>query len=590
MLRELHIRNLAVVESTSLEFEPGLTVLTGETGAGKSIVVDSLGLAAGSRADSDLIRTGSDSLSVIARFQPAGEAWREILAAAGVEAEGEDLLIRREISRSGRNRVYVNDQPTTLRLLAELAPTLLRIHGQRDELGLIDPELQRAWLDLSGGSEAAERLRAVETAYGEWHELTGGLDRLSGDEAERSERLDLLSFQAAEIEAARVSEGEDEALRQERDVLRNAEAIVQALAGSYDLLFEGDGAAVDRLGTSEGLLERIEQWEPAAADWLKELLEVRTRLEEVTEGMRRRLDGLEADPARLDEVEERLALLERLLRKHRAASCGELLERCAAMRREIEQLTAAEENRAALEEEASKALRRYEQAALALSAGRREWGEQLARSIEGELSDLGLEKARLGVDLERRPRADSPLTLSGEAFDGGVDFGPQGIDQVVFQFAPNPGEEERPLSVIASGGELSRIYLALQLAAPADRASTDPVSPGSALVFDEVDTGIGGAQAAALGRKLRRLGASSQVLVVTHLPQVASFGHHHFRIQKTVEEERTRTRVQVLDEDARVAEVARMLGGEATTDLTLSHARELVAQGTGAPAEKAKVS
>lgn len=568
MLRELHIRNLAVVAEASLELTTGLHVLTGETGAGKSIVVDSLGLLAGARAVSDLIRTGAETLSVAGVFAPGGDDWRGILEAAGLDADGDELLVRREISRSGRNRIFVNDHPATLKVLGELAPHLLRIHGQRDELGLVDPELQREWLDRSGG-EAAERLRQrVGEAYFAWHRLTGGLEKLSGDEAARQERLDLLSFQAAEIEAARLQAGEAVALRQEREVLRHAEAIQQALAESYELLFEGEGAAVDRVARSESLLAGVASWEPTADEWGRELAEARVRLEEAADAQRRRLEALEADPARLDFVEERLASIERLLRKHRVETCAELLALGETMRGEITALQAAEEDRAGLEARAAEALETYRRVADELSAGRREWRQNLVAGIEQELVGLGLEKARLGIDLEARPLAASPLEVGAER----VEFGPAGFDQVVFQFAPNPGEEARPLAAIASGGELSRIYLALQLAARDDAGPT--------LVFDEVDTGIGGAQAAGLGRKLRRLGTSSQVLVVTHLPQVASFGHHHFRIWKTVEAARTKTRVEPLGADQRVGELARMLGGEATTDLTLSHARELIAQGT----------
>ncbi|HEX2252477.1 MAG TPA: DNA repair protein RecN, partial [Thermoanaerobaculia bacterium] len=463
MLRELHVRNLAVLAEASVELAEGLNVLTGETGAGKSIVVDSLTLLSGARAAGELIRTGADTLTVTGVFEPAGEGWRAVLAEAGVEADGGEVLVRREISRAGRNRVFVNDQPTTLRLLADLAPWLLRIHGQREELGLVDPELQRVWLDESGGAEAETLLARVAAAYDRWAELAARLRRLAGDERVRRERIDLLRFQVSELGTAELVAGEEEELRAERDVLRNSEAITQALGGAYTLLYEEDGAAVDRVAKSAALLEEVAAWEPRAAAALDELAEVQVRLEETARDLQRRLDGLDAEPGRLDQVEGRLARLERLFKKYGAESAGELIERRAAAERELAEIEGDAEGREALERQVAAALAAYRQAALELSTRRAVWGERFTRAIEAELGDLGLGKARLSVALERRAREDGPLRLEegGEA----VDFGPTGVDHVVLLFAPNPGEEPRPLSLIASGGELSRIYLGLQLAA-----------------------------------------------------------------------------------------------------------------------------
>jgi DNA repair protein RecN (Recombination protein N) len=574
MLLELHVRNLAVLAEASVELGEGLNVLTGETGAGKSIVVDSLALLAGGRADNDLIRTGAETLSVAGVFEPAGDEWRRLLAEAGIDdGGGGELLVRREIQRSGRNRVLVNDQPTTLRLLADLAPHLLRIHGQREELGLVDPELQRVWLDASGGGAAVRLGVEVAAAWRDYADLAARLERLSGGEQVRRERLDLLRFQLSELEALEPLEGEDGELRAERDLLRNSEAVVQALGGAFAALYEDDGAAVDLVARARTLLAGAQRWVQGAAAWDAELAEVEARLSDLSAALRDRLDGLEADPARLDAVEARLASLERVLRKHGVATAAELLERRRAMALEAEELAGEGEDREGLERRVQAALSAYREAALALSEGRRSWGRDLTAAIEAELDDLGLGKARLGVELERRERPGSGLALDGTE----IDFGSHGLDHVVFTFAPNPGEEPRPLARIASGGELSRIYLALQLAAHAGAAGgTEPT-----LVFDEVDAGVGGAQAAALGRKLRRLGARAQVLVVTHLPQVASFGHRQLRVAKEVREGRTHTRVEHLDAAAREREVARMLAGETTTELSLSHARELIAAGEG---------
>ncbi len=577
MLRELHVRNLAVLAEASVLFGEGFNVLSGETGAGKSIVVDSLFLLAGARANADLIRSGAEAATVSGIFAPQGDGWRAVLEEAGLDAEGDELLIRREVARSGRARVFVNDQPTTLRLLADLAPHLLRIHGQSDQLDLMATDLQRLWLDKSGGAEAERALAAVGEAFALHERLAERLARLTGDDRARRERIDLLRFHAEEIDGARLKAGEEEELRGEREVLRHAEAIARALGTAAAHLLEEEGAAAERLGKSRALLAEIEDWEPQAAAWGAELEELRIRTAELGRALEGRLDEVEADPGRLDAVEERLAQLERLLRKHGATSAA-VLARRAEIEAELAELTGDDDNRAELAEKAAQALAAYREGALALSAGRAAWGEVLARAIEGELGDLGLGRARLIVTLERRRRADSPLVVGGEA----IDFGKTGIDQVVFLFAPNPGEEPRPLARIASGGELSRLYLALQLAA---RGAGERARP--TLVFDEVDAGIGGAEAAALGKKLRRLAQGGQILAVTHLPQVASQADRHFKVSKRVVGERTHVSVDPLAADTRVEEVARMLAGDRLTELSLSHAREMIEGAAGAEARPA---
>jgi DNA repair protein RecN (Recombination protein N) len=567
VLREIHVRNLAVLAEAAVEFGAGFNVLSGETGAGKSIVVDSLSLLAGARASTEMVRTGAEALTVSGVFEPEGDGWRAVLEEAGLEAEGAEVLVRREIGRSGRNRVFVNDQPTTLRLLADLAPYLLRIHGQRDELGLIEPDLQRAMLDRSGGPEAAPLLARVAEAYEQHARLAERLEHLSGDDRMRRERIDLLRFQASEIDAAKLRAGEEAELKAERDVLRNAEAITRSLGTAFALLFEEEGAAVERTGKAESLLAEVEAWEPAAAAWRAEIEDARIRLTETARSLQHRLDGLEADPARLDFVEERLATIERLCRKHGGDS-GAVLARRAEIAAELAELEGDDENRDELEGKVAAALAQYREGALALSRGREEWGRALVERIEAELKDLGLARARLSVALERRRRAGSPLVIEGEE----ADFGREGIDQVVFLFAPNPGEPPRPLARIASGGELSRIHLALQLASRGEAEKAHPT-----LVFDEVDTGIGGAEAAALGAKLQRLAKGGQILAVTHLPQVASYGDLHFKVSKRVDGDRTSVKVEELEAGDRVEEVARMLAGKKITDTSLSHARELIA-------------
>ncbi len=567
MLRSLHVRDLAVLADVRVEFGPGLNVLTGETGAGKSIVVDSLALLAGARASAELIRAGAPALSVAGVFAPLGEPERRLLEAAGLDAGEDQLVVRREVHREAANRIFVNDQPVTLRLLAELTAGLLRIHTQREELGLLSPEVQRAWLDASGGAPAAALGERVAAAYRGYRELAERLERVSGDQRLRAERLDLLRFQAAEIEAADLRAGEEQELRVERAVLRNAEAIAGGLGGAVGLLLDDDDAAAARVARAERRLEELADWLPETSGWLGELEEVRIRLQELAAALGQRLDGVEADPRRLDRLEERLARIEPLLRKYGGTS-EQVLARRREIAAELEELEADAEGREELEQRVAAALEEYRRAAAELSRQRAVWGRRLVRRAHAELAELAMGKARLSVRLDRQPREGSRLEVAGEP----VEFSAEGYDRVAYQLAANPGEPPGPLARVASGGELSRVYLALQLAV---RGAGEALP--ATLIFDEVDAGIGGAEAAALGSKLQRLARGGQVLVVTHLPQVASHAEHHFRVGKRQTGGRTAALVEALDAEERVREVARMLAGHRVTDLSLSHARELIA-------------
>ncbi len=566
MLRDLHVRNLAVLSEAEVRFGSGLNVLTGETGAGKSLVVDSLALLTGARASSELIRTGASSMRVTGRFEPEGEAWRQVLEEAGVSVDDGEVVIRREINREGRNRVYINDQPVTLRLLAQLAPHLLRIHAQDEELSLADPDLQRSLLDRTEGDAALELLAATAAAEHDYRELAGRLAAFHGDERARLERIDLLRFQAGEIDGARLRPEEDVELRRERDLLRNSEAITRALGGSLSLLFDDEGAAAERVHQALRSLREVADWVPEAGAWLAELDELRIRLEEVARALRDGLQEVEADPARLDAVEERLAAIERLTRKY-GGSVAEILDRRAAIGRELDGLVLDDEARAELERRVEQALDRYREIALRLSAARSAWAAALTERVHAELRDLAMGRAIFRVALGRQRRESSPLKIDGEP----VEFSATGVDGVVFELTANPGEEPQALARVASGGELSRVHLALQLAIRGRDASARPT-----LVFDEVDAGVGGAEAAALGQKLQRLAAAEQVLVVTHLPQVASYADQHFKVSKRIERGRTHMAVGSLDPEGRVLEVARMLAGKEVTELSRSHAEELI--------------
>lgn len=571
MLTHLHVKNLAVIEDVSVEFGSGLNILTGETGAGKSILIDALALLSGVRATTDLVRKGTDRLTVTGVFRPSGDTWQESLEKAGLSVEDDAIVVRREVARDGPNLVFLNDEPVTLKLLARIAPHLLRIHAQREELNLVSSEFQRRLLDRSAGKAGSELITKTATAYHEYQSLVERWQHLVGDEKSRLERLDLLQFQQREIDAAKVVGGEEEVLRSDRDVLRNSEAIRDALGVSVGSLFEDDGSAVERLAASVRALSAINEWEQQSDEWVREIEDLRIRLEEVSRDIAQRLRQISAEPGRLDEIEDRLALLERLFRKYGPASADVLTCR-EQIGAELDELTMDDESRQALDEQVAASLDVYRRFAIELSAARKRWGAALAKGVERELADLAMAKARFSVGLRRRSLMKSPLLVEGVA----VDFGAQGLDEVEFELAANPGEAKGPLAAVASGGEMSRVYLALRLAVG---AGTEAISPS--LVFDEIDSGIGGAEAAALGQKLRRLAAGAQVFAVTHLAQVASHGHRHYRIRKASQGGRTRIAVESLGQDERIEEVARMLAGKKVTELSRSHAEELLAGAAG---------
>ena len=566
MLRSLYVRNLAVIERAELQFGPGLNVVTGETGAGKSLITGSLSLLAGGRASSDTIRTGADTLVISGVFEPAGSDWRRLLEEAGVPAEGDELLVRREVTRAGRNRVFVNDHPVTLRLLSAVTRRLIRIFGQRDELGMLSPELQRAWLDRSGGDPVAALVASCGSAYEAYREAADRLERLSGDDQLRLERIDLLKFQTSEIDAAHLRAGEDEELRAEREVLRHAEAIASALHQALALLSEDERAVDSRIAKAQRALQDIARWQAEAGDWADTLTEAATLVNDVTAELRSHAAGSDSDPRRLDGVEERLSVIERLTRKYGGAS-GDVLEHGRRLAEELLELETADVRRDEVERLAAACLVEYRARAKTLSRTRRELGAALRRDVLRHLRDLALERAAFDVEIGFALHPDSPLEIGGER----VAFGRRGFDQVIYRFSANPGEELRPLSRVASGGELARLFLALQTAV----RGSGPAA-GSTLVFDEVDAGLGGAEAAIVGGKLKGLARGGQILAVTHLPQVASRGDRHLEVRKEVRAGRTRVDVRRLDDERRVEEVARMLAGEEITETARSAAEELL--------------
>ncbi|MBI4481311.1 MAG: DNA repair protein RecN [Acidobacteria bacterium] len=551
MLKFLAIRHFAVIDRLQVEFQPGLTLLTGETGSGKSIIVDALGLLLGDRASQEKIRTGEETAAVEGQFAISlDNPVRQILHQGGFEA-GEELILKREISGSGRNRIFVQGSLGTLNLLRELAPYLVHIHGQNENQTLTRPESHLDLLDEFGGN-GEMRSRVVERCQ-LFRALERRLQMLQQGEQERLRRADLLKFQANEIEKVGPKPREDEELQAERRLLQNAEKLFSCAAEAYGLLY-GDEGSHGMLAAYTHFLRRVEelsQMDPRFQGYLSNLDDVRYALEDLATTLRDYQQSVDFSPERLEQVERRLAEIERLKKKYGATLDAVLghLERAKA---ELVELEGEGWDEGALRKQLEESRREYIQAAEALSVRRRQMAQRLEASMREELSELALEKAVFQVQFR---------SLSEPA--------PRGTDEVEFLVTTNPGEDLRPLVKIASGGEMSRISLALKSIIAADHSD-------AALIFDEVDAGIGGRVAETVGRKLKRLAARRQVLCVTHLPQIACFADHHYAVSKKVRKGRTITCVDALLPNARVEEIARMLGGSRITETTHKHARELL--------------
>lgn len=553
MIRRLTIRNLAIVEDLDLELGPGLTVLTGETGAGKSILVDALALLAGGRGASDLIRQGADRLVVSGEFD-CDRSLRELLGDAGLPADGDALLVRRELSPDGRGRAFVEDEPAAVRTLARLGERLVSIQGQSSEKELVDPEAPMELLDAFAA--AIPEREAVARAAGSWVAARETLQTLEGSRRDRSARLDTIEFQVGEIETASPDEKEEEDLGWERERLRHADRIRRAGETALDALSEGEPSAADRLGEAARAFAELAAIDPREAARLEEIEDLKRRISDLAAAARDAARDYEADPDRLTAVESRLEKLSRIKQKYgpTLADARALLARLRAEREELTNIEDALDRRQREERDAREAFR---SAASALSAKRQAAAPRFSAAVEKELSGLALEKARFRVAL-------SPV--------GDDEPRRMGLERAAFLFQPNPGEPERPLERIASGGELSRLQLAVH--------SVDAARGGRrrTLVFDEVDAGIGGRTAESVGKKLRKLAERDQVLCVTHVPQIAALADRHFRAEKSEARGRTIAAVRLLEGKDRVAEIARMLAGEKVPDTALRHARELLAQ------------
>jgi len=563
MLKELSIRNFAIIDDLHIDFLDGLTILSGETGAGKSIILNAVNLLLGSRASAELVRTGAESAELEALFQISPTSSVAGIMSANGYDPAEGLLIRRFISRSDNNRVYVNGRLATLSLLTNITEKLASISGQHAHQGLLKEDQHLRILDQFGG--LMKQRRQVHEAYHQILPLIDKLKRLETIRKRQGENRELLEFQRKEITAADLTPGEDEALEQERLRLKNAEALYQTVYSSIEALYGASGSVIERLLEVKKNLTTAGQIDSQLKTTAESLASASYQIEDLTDELRAHLNLIQMDDQRLEAVEERLDTLNKLKRKYGGSleAVGSQLETIEDELSKVEnighQIREVEETLVKLHDQLSGRVQH-------LSQKRAATAKKLALKVVAELGSLNMSQTQfqaliqpLAADEKTNPYLTAQENMITEA----------GIDRATFMIAPNPGEELKPLAGIASGGELSRVVLALK----AILAETDAVET---IVFDEVDAGIGGGTAEVVGRKLSELARHHQVICITHLPQIAKFGEHHFSISKHVNDGRTLTSIQPLNKEDRFREIARMLAGEEITQTTLDHARELL--------------
>ena len=551
MLSQLFIQNIAVIEKVQVTFEKGLNVFTGETGAGKSIVIDAINAVLGNRTSRELVRTGAPKALVTALFEEIGDETKEQLLSLGFEPEEDgSLLLSREISSDGKTSCKIGGRPATVSILREVAQSLINIHGQHDSQSLLQPEQHLGYIDQFGKTAALLKEYRLEYAY--YAELQRKLHQLRTDEREKAQRMDLLSYQINEISAAALLPGEEEDLQTAKKKMQNSAKIVEALHVTHDLLQgaeESDGI-LSMLDQAQEQIQILEAYYPQLKS--DRILDIRYELEEVEETLRDALSDAEMDPAELDRIEERLDLIFRLKRKY-GGSVEEILNFADQAQQELDSITHAEELQSKLEKEESQSKERLMGLAKRLSEKRKAAAKLFEKQVCAELVFLDMPSVRFFVHSE----TDKPDET--------------GVDRMEFYISTNPGEPPKPIGKIASGGELSRIMLSLKnVIAEGDRVGT--------LIFDEVDTGVSGRAAQKIGRKLKQASSGRQIICVTHLAQVAAFADTHLLIAKTVQDGRTFTTVQALPQEERVRELARIMGGESITPTVLASARELILQ------------
>ena len=566
MFSQLRLENYAVIDNVAVEFAPGLNLLTGETGAGKSILIDALALLLGEKASSDVIRAGAERALVGAVFEVEGAAEKSvarILETNGLDAENDSLILRREIAAGGKGRVFVNNQPATVAVLRQLAPHLATIHAQNESLMSFDAAARLKLLDAF----AAVQTEATSEAFAKWKGIAARIEELEHGEQDRLRLLDLWTFQKREIETAHLQPGEDGRLETEKRVLANAEKIYTAAMNAFDLLYEGSASTASSLRTAQKHIEELSRYEPKFQEALAALDTARISIEDVGASLRDYAGGIQASPEHLAEVEDRLAVLDRLKRKY-GPTLEDVIRQGEEVTRKLAEMENKDEVLAQLKRELAQAAEEYLQAARAISKIRYDAARKLEKLVEAEINDLAM-KCRFQVE----------VTGSDES----VNWSASGFDQVVYLISTNPGEPMKPLEQIASGGELSRVLLALRASVEAGtrkagvaRVPSPASSAQRTIVFDEIDSGIGGRAAEAVGRKLKALARSNQVLCVTHLPQIATFADHHYVIEKKQAAGRARTTVRRIEGDERTEEVARMLSGAKLTETSRKHAEQMI--------------
>jgi DNA repair protein RecN (Recombination protein N) len=619
MLVELRAENYAVIDHAIAVFGPGLNLLTGETGAGKSILVDALALLMGGKSSVDVVRHGADKAVVSCVFESTHNA-ENILEENGIDSGGSDVILRREILSTGKGRVFVNNQPATVAVLRQLAPELALVHAQSESLSSFDQTQQRALLDRFGGLSTD----AVSEAHLHWRAASAKLDDLLQGEQDRLRMVDLWSYQSKEIEAARLTAGEDEALETEKRVLANAEKLYAAAMGAFEQLYEGGASAEAALRNALRNIEELARFDPRFTEPAQQLASVRATVDDLAASLRDYAEGINASPERLAEIEDRLALLDKLKRKY-GQSIAEVISFGEEAARKLAEVVDRDEILKTLRAELATAAQAYRAAASALTAERIAAAAKLAKLAEAQINSLAM-KVRFEIALHSAEeiKEEKGRELKGTGFspymsstnktgalapDGkelkGTGFSPymsstnktgasapegntaqwtaSGWDTVEYRIATNPGEPLKPLHEIASGGEMSRVMLALKVSVEEGQAKPNPAKPKKkmptprTLVFDEIDIGIGGRAAEAVGQKLKSLSRGQQVLCVTHLPQIAAFADQHFVVEKREADGRTKMQIRLLDDRARTHEVARMLSGAKVTDTSLQHAAQMIA-------------
>jgi DNA repair protein RecN (Recombination protein N) len=564
MLTLLNISNFALIDDLQVEFDRGLNLLTGETGSGKSIIVDALGVLIGGRFTSDLIKTGKKRAFIEGLFLVERNLeMEEMLRSAGVELESREtseIIIRRELSHNGRGKIFINHQLASQSLLRELRPFLVDIHGQGDQQTLFNPDTH---LELLDAFAAAGSLRQeVAARYKDWSTVKRALDELRQDEAEKLQLIDILRFQIEELGRAQLTEGEDERLEEERRKLTNVEKLTGLSSESFSLIYEDSDSAIARIGQAARRVEELAEYESSFRGYLEGLRSARALLEDLSLSLRDFAEGLEFSPARLAEVENRLAEIGRLKRKYGGA-IETVLEHLARSEERLSNIERSDERENEFRERLARARREYIEVSGALHRERLRAAREFERAVERDLAGVAIEDGRFEAVVSAPSESEIEDEQISQAFSA------RGIDRVEFYFSANVGEAVRPLAKVASGGEASRLMLVLKTIA---NASEFPRT----IVFDEIDTGIGGRVSEAVGDKLKRLSKTNQVLCVTHQPQIARFADSHLLVSKDVIDNRTAVSIERLDRRGRVEEIARMLTGAEITETARRHAREML--------------